>query len=648
VRGMLYAAALLALVCAVSCAGVRGTAVGMVSVPAGTLRDEAEWQHDVTFPDWMEQASANTSANSVLTFACYRGQGVVYVTPHESCTSFSLYINNHKIDTSGIQGGETVAADISAYTRNGVNSLQVSDVMPEDLQDAVRVRIPYPVVLGGHAAAGAADAAVSAERRIAPQAFELIDRIVSADVAHGFTSAQLAVVQDGRLVYRNCWGQVQTYDETGEPVRAPQVTNDTLYDLSSVTKIFGVVYGAQYLVSRGLLKLDERVCDILGEEFASETVDITYPNKEKIPLEQNKAWKQTITVRNLLCHTAGFPGGPNYFSDRYDVSTGDFDSDNGNVLYSGADGSPETRANTLLQLFRTPLLYEPGTRLVYSDVDFMLLCYIIESVVQTDLDTFLRSVFWEPMGLRHITYNPLQHGFTADDCAATDPMGNTNAGLISFTGVRTGVIQGEVHDSKAWYCMGGISGHAGLFSNATDLAYLASVMLTGGWGQYRFFSRNTLDSFTAPQSFEFADYGLGWWRQGEYQTPRHFGTLCSSGAFGHQGFTGTLVFVEPAYNLVVVYLTNKIQTPMVPGGELMNQFLGGQYTSSVVGIVPQILLMGLGQSQEDGAGLHAAYKSLLGDMARKSLSIAAAKSGTPAAACYDAAYDAIRTVYERY
>ena len=109
------------------------------------------------------------------------------------------------------------------------------------------------------------------------------------------------------------------------------------------------------------------------------------------------------------------------------------------------------------------------------------------------------------------------NGFAANDCAATELNGNTRDGAISFTGVRTATIQGQVHDEKCYYAMGGISGHAGLFSNATELAKLASVMLTGGYGENRYFSRNVMDAFTAPKKEDAANWGLGWWREGDNQ-----------------------------------------------------------------------------------------------------------------------------------
>lgn len=128
---------------------------------------------------------------------------------------------------------------------------------------------------------------------------------------------------------------------------------------------------------------------------------------------------------------------------------------------------------------RTPLWYEPGTKTVYSDLDYMILGLVVEKTTGEKLDAWLKKTFWNPMGLTHITYNPLRNGFTKDDCAATELNGKTRDHLLDYPGYRTYTLQGEVHDEKAFYSMDVVSGHAGLFANASDVAKLASVMLSG-------------------------------------------------------------------------------------------------------------------------------------------------------------------------
>ncbi|MCR5762250.1 MAG: DUF1343 domain-containing protein [Treponema sp.] len=590
----------------------------------------SHWQEDVSFPDWIY--TTNFSANNSIAFNYYSGQGKIFVTVSKECKAFSLYVNGRKIKTESLLPGNSYEFDISKITRNGRNVVQVSDIMPSELKNAVRVRIPYPEVTEENLK----DSGISSD------SIRLIDRIISSDIDNGFTSAQLAIIKDGKLIYRNSWGKIKSYDENGKVPDAPSVTDETLYDLASVSKMFAGAYAIQSLVSQERLSLDARIVDILGREFAENTAEINFKGGKTYPLERIKEWKENLTVRDVMTHSAGFSAGYPYFNDNCDISEGEFNTGkNKNLLFSGYDASPETRELTYRQICRTPLIYEPGSRVVYSDIDFMLICFIAEKVSGERLDVFLKDTFWKPMGLERICYRPMDSGFSKSDCAATDPTGNSYMGELSFSGCRTGTVQGEVHDGNAFYAMGQISAHAGLFSNATDLARLASVMLTGGYGNHKFFTRNVLDLFTSPQSLEESDFGLGWWRGAEHQIPRHFGTVCSSRAFGHQGFTGTLAFIEPEENLVIVYLTNKINTPMSAPKMLNNHFVGNYYQSSVVGFVPQIVLMGLKSNVSK-----AQWKSLVFDMsedARRKAESADDKSDGRWKA-----FESLRNVYEQY
>lgn len=593
---------------------------------------ELQWQVDASFPDWI--SNANFSANNSRSFQFYHGQGSVLITVSEGVKSFSFYINDARINTKKLKSPGTYSVDISEYTRDGLNTLQVSDIKFDGNGKAVRVQIPFPVVLDGKLK----------KTSLSKESFELIDKIVSADVKNGFTSAQLAVVKDGRLVYQNFWGTVRTSDENGKVSDFPKVTGDTLYDLASVSKMFTVAYAIQALVTQKKLSPETKITEILGPEFADNTISINFAKKEKFPLETIKEWKRNITVRDVISHTAGFAAGYPYFNDNYDIRKNEFNvGSNKNLLFSGNDGSQETRELTLQQIYRTPLVYEPHTKLIYSDIDFMLLCFLVEKVTGQRLDDFLRETFWKPMGLSHMTFNPLQNGFSVQDCAATDPTGNSYAGKLLFTNCRTHTLQGEVHDSNAFHAMGGVSGHAGLFSNAADLAKLASVMLTGGWGNYKFFSQNVIDLFTSPQYFNNADYGLGWWRGGEVQNARNFGSLCSSRAFGHQGFTGTLVFIEPEENLVIVYLTNKINSTMSSPESLNNIFTGNSYQSANLGFVPQIVLMGLNRSVSKSQ-----WKSFVGDMKEGARRTAEKKAPDDKNDSSWRSYESLESVYKSF
>lgn len=573
------------------------------------------WQGEPVFPNW-KGLDDTLAMNHMYTFVGYAGQGTLCVEPESGVTGFNLFVNNRQINTAAMAAGGVWNVDISGQTINGRNTIQVGGIRPRGKK--VTVRVGYPTVQEG----SLQDVGIDRD------ALELLEQIIQADVNNGFPSAQMAIVKNGKLVYQNAWGKVNSYNPDGTPkTDSPAVTNDTLYDLASNTKMYTANYALQYLVTQGKANLDSRLVDLLGSAFVEDTIDITYNGYENPGLKVNKQWKAELTLRDILRHQAGFPADPQYHNDSFDQCAQKTVPGATNVLFSGWDGSAATRAATLKSIFKTPLMYKPGTKTVYSDVDYMLLAFAIEAITGKGLDAFLKETFWDPMGLTHTTYNPLLNGFAANDCAATELNGNTRDGAISLTGVRTATIQGQVHDEKCYYAMGGISGHAGLFSNTTELAKLASVMLTGGYGENRYFSRNVMDAFTAPKKEDAANWGLGWWREGDNQRCWYFGTQAPSNTIGHQGWTGTLTMIDPVENLVVVYLTNKINSPVTDKAANPNKFNGNWYTASTLGFVAQLLYQGL---QNHGTDPNNAYSALLEDMAESKFALVAEGGSVPA------------------
>ncbi len=615
-------AVLAAAVLGISAAG------GVCAAPAADVKEEkSEWQMKVSFPDWKGYPDDTLAMNCMCSFFGYHGQGYLSVETKEEVESFRLYVNGTAVDTSGMCRGKEIQVDIAGFTRDGKNTIQVSNIIPADLAEAVTVSIPYPVILPGNAE----------EEGISGQALEMISDLIEEDIAHGFTSAQLAVVKNGRLVYEDAWGKTNSCLPDGTKNEASSdVTADTLYDLASLTKMFSVNYAMQKLVTDGELDLDARVTDFLGEDFVSSTIlppeeeedtkakegapvkEQAQENGELPDLETIKAWKADLTLRDLLRHQGGFPADPKYPAPRlYKEDLAEGETYPENPLFAGNGADEATKLATIEAIKKTPLEYEPGTKTVYSDLDYMVLGLVVEQITGEDLNTWLKKTFWDPMDLTHITYRPLDNGFAAEDIAATELNGNTRDGLLDFDGYRTYTLQGEVHDEKAWYSMQGISGHAGLFANAADLAKLASVMLCGGYGEHRFFSRNVMDMFTAPKQETAANWGLGWWRQGDDQRVWYFGTQAGSGTIGHQGWTGTLVMIDPERELVVVYLTNKINSPVTDVEKDANRFNGGWYTASTLGFVPQILSIGMDQETDISLQL----LDLSADMAIESLKL---------------------------
>ncbi|MBR3018525.1 MAG: serine hydrolase [Clostridia bacterium] len=569
----------------------------MARLPDGT------WQKIASFPDWKGEVDNSLAMNSMIGFLGYRGQGTIWLDIAPEVKGFQLYINSDAYETNALGAG-VHRLDYSASAVNGMNTLQISNIQPYGIQNAVTVYIPYPAVIHGDFSASG----------IRPEAMRLITDLITSDIAHGFPSAQMAIIRNGQLVYENAWGKMNAYHPDGTPNEDSRgVTPDTMYDLASVTKMMSANLALQKLVTDGKLDVNRRVTDILGAAFAEDILEIHFSGYPYPGLDTVKAWKSSLTVRDVLCHQAGFPADPQYHNLRFDAARRGYDPSAVNPLYSGSDHSEQTRKETFRALCKTPLMYRPGTETVYSDADYILLGFIVEKITGKRLDVYLREVFWEPMGLTRISYNPLENGFTANDCAATELNGNTRDHRIAFPGIREYTLQGQVHDEKAWYAMAGVSGHAGLFACARDLAKLGSLMLTGGWEEHRFFSQTVIDLFTAPKSTEMGNWGLGWWRQGEDRRPWHFGTQSPSMTIGHQGWTGTLLMIDPSRQLVIAYLTNKINSP-VEKTEQTIRFSGSDYTASTLGFVPQILSIGM-DTQKD---VTKQLLSLLADMAKES------------------------------
>lgn len=173
--------------------------VTAASLPAGS------WQAQPTFPDWAGYVDDTLAMNGMYTFFGYSGQGTLYVCPAAGVTSFAFFVNNHSVDTSRMAGGGVWAVDISGLTVNGLNTLQVSCIQPAG--QTVQISIPYPTVIEGK----------PSDVGLSTSVLNAIDAIVAADVAHGFTSAQMAVIKDGRMIYRNAWGTVNAYNPDGTP-----------------------------------------------------------------------------------------------------------------------------------------------------------------------------------------------------------------------------------------------------------------------------------------------------------------------------------------------------------------------------------------------------------------------------------------------
>jgi CubicO group peptidase (beta-lactamase class C family) len=290
----------------------------------------------------------------------------------------------------------------------------------------------------------------------------------------------------------------QSYD-----AGAAAVTPETIYDAASLTKPVVTASLAAMLAETGRLDLSAPVARYLPEWAAG-------PNPE---------WRARVTVRHLLTHTSGLPAHREYFK------------------------TLATRREVLARALAEPLEAEPGAKSVYSDIGFILLGEIFERLTGRSLDQMARERIFAPLGLEGTMFNP-----PAELRARIAPTENDAV-------LRKRMVRGEVHDENAWV-MGGVSGHAGMFSTAGDLAAFCQMLLNGGqYAHQRLLRRATIAQFTAAESLSANTRTLGW----TVPTPdSSSGRYLSPHSFGHSGYTGTSIWVDPDKQLFVVLLTNRV------------------------------------------------------------------------------------------
>ena len=295
-----------------------------------------------------------------------------------------------------------------------------------------------------------------------------------------------------------------TYEDGSAPV-----TPDTIYDLASLTKVVATTTAAMILSERGVLALDRPIALYLPDFVDGyDTAD---------PLQ---AARGEITVRHLLAHTSGLPAYEQFFL------------------------RAREKSHALAEALALPLEASPGEKTIYSDVGFILLGAILERVSQQNLDKFCDLEIFSPLGMSDTRFNPPETFW--DRIAPTE----------NDSKFRKRLIRGEVHDENAWV-MGGVAGHAGLFGTATDLARFCSMMLAGGKaGNRQILKPETIREFTRPwPAAQGAARALGWDKPSE---PASCGRHFSASSYGHLGFTGTSIWIDPEKELFVILLTNRV------------------------------------------------------------------------------------------
>ena len=327
--------------------------------------------------------------------------------------------------------------------------------------------------------------AFEAQERVFAPAFAILSQAI-AD--HAFPGAAVAVVSEGKLVALRGVGRF-TYEAD-----SPSVTAETIFDLASVSKVVGTTTMAMLLYQHGHLDLDVPVAGIIPE-FA-----------------KGDRRRQEVTIRMLLAHSSGLPA---YIQ-----------------LYRQA----HTRDELLQAALAVPLAADPDARTEYSDIGFIILGAALERIADEPLDRFCQHEVFGPLGMHHTTYCPPPH------LRANIPPTQDDREF------RGRIIQGEVQDENA-SVMGGVAGHAGIFSNAADLAAFAHCMLQGGRPILR---PDTVELFTRRHAG--SSRALGW---DTPSPPSQSGKYFSPRSFGHLGYTGTSLWIDPERQVAVALLTNR-------------------------------------------------------------------------------------------
>ena len=324
---------------------------------------------------------------------------------------------------------------------------------------------------------------------------ERISRLVEAAILDGCTpGAAVAVLRHGRLVLLRGYGKL-----SWAPDASAVSATSTLFDLASLTKVVAATTVAMMLEDDGLLDLSRPVALYLPE------------------LAQSDSAKAAITVRQLLVHRAGFEA----FAPLYERCRG--------------------RDAYLAAIAERPLLHAPETATVYSDWDFILLQLVLERITGMPLDRLVHERLTLPLGLGDTLYTPSEGE-------------RTRVAPTEEVAWRGGLVHGIVHDENAM-ALGGVSGHAGLFSTARDLAVFAQMLLQGGrYDGVRLVQAATVARWTARQSGH-SSRALGW------DTPSPLssaGRYFSPRSFGHTGFTGTSIWIDPERQLALIVLANRV------------------------------------------------------------------------------------------
>jgi CubicO group peptidase (beta-lactamase class C family) len=358
-----------------------------------------------------------------------------------------------------------------------------------------------------------------------------IDSIVADAIAQkAFPGCVVLATKDGEIIFNKAYG-TYTFDDT------KPVTLESIYDLASVTKVSATTVSVMKLYEEGKLDLKKKLGDYLP--FVKGTD------------------KEDLEIDDILLHQAGLVPFIPFYRETIDSATGSPDPD----IYSDKPKTGFTIRvaenvymrndwqDTMMKRILMSPLGKQG-RYVYSDNDFIFLGKIVEQLTGMTLDQYVLKTFYSKIGMRTTGFKPRDRFWKEGLIVPTEHEKH----------FRQQLIEGDVHDEGA-SMFGGVAGHAGLFSNAYDLAMLYQMLLNGGtFNGERFLKEKTIKLFTTYHNKD-SRRGYGFdkpEKDNETRKEPYPSLLASPQTFGHTGFTGTCVWVDPKYDLVYIFLSNRV------------------------------------------------------------------------------------------
>jgi len=403
----------------------------------------------------------------------------------------------------------------------GKLSIKISDALPEG--KGLRINGLHRLSYSSPEAAG-----------MDSRTMEKIESIANEAISMGGTpGCHVLVARDGKIVYEKSFGWL-TYEK-----KIP-VSDETIYDLASVTKVSATLQGVMYLQEKGLIDINKKASVYLPE--------------------LKKSNKEDFTIKDIITHQAGLWPYLPFWSETVKDSAAFKKYYNRTVSveypFPVAENLFATKSmkDSLWHWIIKAKVRDKPARSVfdyrYSDMGFYIMQHLNEKLLGQPQEEFLQKNIYQPIGASSLGYLPLRR-FPANQIAATE----------YDTLFRKSLLIGYVHDQGA-AMHGGIAGHAGLFSNANDLAKLGQMWLNkGSYGGIRFFKPETIELFTAKQ-YEDSRRGLGWDKPVLNDASSPTSMYASAKTFGHTGFTGTCIWVDPEFNLVYIFLSNRVHPDM--------------------------------------------------------------------------------------